>query len=199
MTHPPQEVAQALVHLRGLCEFAYQQGFHELGYDPVATVSAALADKAGEPRKLWLWRNHVDGRPEYWAFDHPFPKNMDDADPQTIGEPCGYAIVKPCRPGRSDWTEESVLRAIAGAAEHERRRTSPPGAPAPGWQPIESCLMDGADVLLFWRDWQDRDVVEVGPYCRHGSGGARSLHGQATHWQPLPSPPASAPKEMTNG
>lgn len=123
MTHPPfsQEVArQALEALRSLlsrCSVS-NDGRAEAEI-AIASLSAALADKeAGEPRKLWLWRNHVDGRPEYWAFDHPFPTNMDNADPQTIGEPCGYAIFKPSRDGSNGRTEEKVLRGIAGAILH---------------------------------------------------------------------------------
>lgn len=65
--------------------------------------------------KLWLWRNFVDGRPEYWAFDNPYPVHMNSSDPQTLGEPCGYAIFKPSRVGRIDKTEEQVLAAIARA------------------------------------------------------------------------------------
>jgi hypothetical protein len=65
------------------------------------------------PKKLWLWKNFVNGRPEYWAFDNAFPVNMDNGDPQTLGEPCGYAIFKPSRQGRADVSEEEVLRRIA--------------------------------------------------------------------------------------
>lgn len=69
-----------------------------------------------QPRKLWLWKNFVDGKPEYWAFSNPFPHNLNDGDPQTLGEPCGYAIFKPSRDGSDGRTEEEVLRAIARAA-----------------------------------------------------------------------------------
>jgi hypothetical protein len=62
--------------------------------------------------KLWLWKNFVDGKPEYWAFDNPFPMHMDGGDPQTLGEPCGYAIYKPSRAGRPDVSEVDVLRRI---------------------------------------------------------------------------------------
>jgi hypothetical protein len=37
---------EALGHIQGLVDFAYAQGFHELGYDPVAVVRAALASPA---------------------------------------------------------------------------------------------------------------------------------------------------------
>lgn len=67
-------------------------------------------------RKLWLWKNFVGGKPEYWAFDNPYPTRMDCGDPQTIGEPCGYAIFKPSRCGRVQWTEESVMLGILNAS-----------------------------------------------------------------------------------
>lgn len=60
--------------------------------------------------KLWLWKNFVDEKPEYWAFDNLFPVHLDCCDPQTLGEPCGYAIFKPSRAGRSDVTEDVILR-----------------------------------------------------------------------------------------
>lgn len=67
---------------------------------------------AGAPRKFWLWKNFVDGRREYWAFDNPYPINLTNGDPQTLGEPCGYALFKPSRQGRMDVSEEQVLRAV---------------------------------------------------------------------------------------
>ena len=66
--------------------------------------------------KLWLWKNFVDGRPEYWAFDNPYPINLDNGDPQTLGEPCGYAILKPSRQGRFDVSEAEVIAAIKRAS-----------------------------------------------------------------------------------
>lgn len=83
-------------------------------------VEAARASlPAPEPKKLWLWKNFVDGRPEYWAFDNAYPINLDNGDPQTLGEPCGYALFKPSRTGRTDVSEEQVLRAIARARPAE--------------------------------------------------------------------------------
>lgn len=71
----------------------------------------------GQPvAKLWLWKNFVDGRPEYWAFDNPYPKNLDNGDPQTLGQPCGYAIFKPSRDGSCGRTEDQVLREMASVA-----------------------------------------------------------------------------------
>ena len=70
--------------------------------------------------KLWLWRNHVDGRPEYWAFDNPYPRNLDNGDPQTLGQPCGYAIFKPSRDGSAGRTEEQVLREMKSVSAKAR-------------------------------------------------------------------------------
>lgn len=70
-------------------------------------------------QKLWLWKNFVDGKPEYWAFDNRFPVGVDSGDPQTLGEPCGYAIFKNSRNGRANVTDAEVLRRIAAAKEVE--------------------------------------------------------------------------------
>jgi len=72
-----------------------------------------------EPSKLWLWKNFVDGKPEYWAFDNPYPTNLDNGDPQTLGQPCGYAIFKPSRDGSHGRTEEQVLREINAVKERD--------------------------------------------------------------------------------
>lgn len=61
-------------------------------------------------KRLWLWKNFVNGVPEYWAFDNPYPINMTDGDPQTLGKPCGYAIFKESRNGRPDVSDEEVIR-----------------------------------------------------------------------------------------
>lgn len=94
---------------------------HGLGTHGPSQLSDAFvlglrfAAKEREPAKLWLWKNFVDDRPEYWAFDNPYPINLTDGDPQTLGEPCGYALFKPSRQGRTDWTEEQVLLSIKKA------------------------------------------------------------------------------------
>jgi hypothetical protein len=71
-------------------------------------------------KKLWLWKNFVDGRPEYWAFDNPYPTNLDNGDPQTLGQPCGYAIFKESRDGSFGRTEEQVLREMKNIAPPQR-------------------------------------------------------------------------------
>lgn len=62
--------------------------------------------------KLWLWKNFVDGRPEYWAFDNPFPCETRHGDPLTLGEPCGYALLKESECGRDDINEATVIEKI---------------------------------------------------------------------------------------
>lgn len=62
-------------------------------------------------KKLWLWKNFVDGRPEYLAFDNPYPCHP-NGDPITLGEPCGYAIVKESVRGRNDVSDAQVVEAI---------------------------------------------------------------------------------------
>lgn len=70
--------------------------------------------KQSAPTKLWLWKNVVDGRPEYWAFDNPYPCH-ESGDPMTLGEPCGYALVKESVNGRPDVPAEKVIEAIRRA------------------------------------------------------------------------------------
>ena len=72
-----------------------------------AAITAGLAALAKAERvepepKLWLWKNFVDGKQEYWVFDNLYPININDDDPQTLGDPCGYALFKPSRNGRKD-------------------------------------------------------------------------------------------------
>jgi hypothetical protein len=70
--------------------------------------------------RVWLWRNFVDGKPEYWAFDNPFPCDG-TGDPMTLGEPCGWAVLKPSQNGRPDVSDVEVKTAIA-ATPIERLR-----------------------------------------------------------------------------
>lgn len=66
---------------------------------------------------------------------------------------------------------------------------------AEGWRPIETAEHD-EEVLLGWwqntglggKDWIT-DVGKASYGWRRGSISNMSLHGSATHWQPLPSPP----------
>jgi hypothetical protein len=89
----------------------------------IETLRTRLAQP--EPAKLWLWKNFVDGRPEYWAFDNPYPRNLNDGDPQTIGQPCGYAIFKPSRDGSNGRTEEQVLREMASVNSKSQPEPEP--------------------------------------------------------------------------
>jgi len=103
-------------------------GVPGLKFDPeyyalIELLRARLS--APEPAKLWLWKNFVDGRPEYWAFDNPYPRNLNDGDPQTIGQPCGYAIFKPSRDGSNGRTEEQVLREMASVNSKSQPEPEP--------------------------------------------------------------------------
>ena len=65
----------------------------------------------------------------------------------------------------------------------------------PQWQGIESAPPPpNTRVLLTWRDWRDgKWLIEVAPYEtgeRVGPYSNVSRHGSATHWMPLPTPPA---------
>jgi hypothetical protein len=78
-----------------------------------STPSPSSQEEARE-LKLWLWRNFVDGRPEYWAFDNPFPCH-EGGDPMTLGQPCGWAFLKQSTNGRPDVPDSEVERAMQAA------------------------------------------------------------------------------------
>ena len=111
-----------------------------LGTSGSATEDAA-PPSAAQPVKLWLWKNFVDGRPEYWAFDNPYPIHMDCGDPQTVGEPVGYALVKQSRNGRPDVSEEQVLSSI--------KRTAPPDLAARVAR-LEDALRGMLELAEYW-------------------------------------------------
>jgi hypothetical protein len=110
-------------------------------------VREAIAQRdavlAGTPRKLWLWKNFVDGRPEYWAFDNPYPTNLTNGDPQTLGQPCGYAIFKPSRDGSHGRTEEQVLREMASVS----RAASPERVALPEPDTVDFALGRALDAI----------------------------------------------------
>lgn len=80
----------------------------------------AELQRARMPENLWLWRNFVDGKPEYWAFDNPYPIHLDSHDPQTLGSPCGYAIFKPSRNGRPDVSAADVVAEVRRSLDIEQ-------------------------------------------------------------------------------
>lgn len=61
--------------------------------------------------KLWLWRN---GPYEFWAFDNPYPCHP-NGDPKTLGEPVGYALVKPSINGRPEVSDDEVMKHVRRA------------------------------------------------------------------------------------
>lgn len=44
MSTSEREGGKALEHIRNLCLYAYQHGYHELEYDPVETLTATIAE-----------------------------------------------------------------------------------------------------------------------------------------------------------
>jgi hypothetical protein len=133
--------AAATVHSEdeAIAEQAWQDE-HNARFSPhrILKPTTPIPTPGPTPAKLWLWQNFVDGRPEYWAFDSAFPLRLDSDDPQTLGEPVGYALVKPSRPGRADISEAEVLKRIAAATPGPIQQTETPGL----WQ-IRQALVAG--------------------------------------------------------
>lgn len=75
---------------------------------------------ASEVERLWLWHNFVGGKPEYWAFDNPFPCYA-NGDPMTLGEPCGWALFKRSENGRPDVPNDIAEAAIAALPSGDER------------------------------------------------------------------------------
>lgn len=93
---------------------------------------------AGEPlAKLWLWKNFVGGKPEYWAFDNPFPCVSVGGDPLTLGEPCGWALFKPSINGRPQHSEQEVVNKV-----YRLHTTPPPTQAQAGAVPLTDTQID---------------------------------------------------------
>lgn len=67
----------------------------------------------------------------------------------------------------------------------------------PKWQSVENAP-HGVEVLLYCphRGISNPERIELG-YASQGAVGARSRHGWATHWMPLPTPPLTGPEQAT--
>jgi hypothetical protein len=67
------------------------------------------------------------------------------------------------------------------------------------WQPIETAPPDTDLIVAWWSEWSSKWLIEVNVARRSNtmpkdSGRSNgSAHGSATHWMPLPPPPAMAP------
>jgi hypothetical protein len=95
----------------------------ELIKQAITALRAAIAEaEKQEPTRLWLWKNFVEGRPEYWAFDNPFPCMSVGGDPLTLGEPCGWALIKPSVNGRPDRLEQEVIDTVTRFAAPPAQR-----------------------------------------------------------------------------
>ena len=92
---------------------------YELNGGVITSLRQAIAEaEKQEPKRLWLWKNFVDGRPEYWAFDNPYPCVSARGDSLTLGEPCGWAFLKPSVNGRPDRSEQEVINTVTRLAAH---------------------------------------------------------------------------------
>lgn len=111
-------------------DFAAAQVIRKLVQQRDEARQSAGAEREA-PMKLWLWRNFVDGDPQYWAFESPFP-TYENGDPITLGSPAGYAIVKPCVDGRDGRTDESVVEEIKRALEKSNVSKSTVGGDTKG-------------------------------------------------------------------
>ena len=91
--------------------------------------------------------------------------------------------------GAAEAAEKIAVSIRALAAD-----TTPTGSAPPGWRPIETAP-HGDDVLLYCPDRGDtnRSRIEVGPASqgwRNEAVSNMSYHPWASHWMPLPPPPA---------
>jgi hypothetical protein len=115
-----------------------------------AMAADKLQEPAQKPIKLWLWKNFVNGKFEYLAFDNPFPIFMDSHDPQTLGEPCGYALLKPSRAGRTDVSDEQVLQDV------QKALAQPAQEPPSEWASIKAILDEyGLQAIDFVADFKE--------------------------------------------
>jgi hypothetical protein len=94
------------------------------------------------------------------------------------------------RLGPSDDAWRATLQATINQQAEEIERLREAERRSIQWQPIETAPKD-VPVLLGWEDSFRREwEYEAGLY---GSTRGGWLHGQATHWMPLPSPPSPIP------
>ena len=121
-----EAAAQALEAWEHINKYGFVLADYEGPMEHAITALKAALEQPEQEKRLWLWKNFVDGKPEYWAFDNAFPTHLDCGDPQTLGEPCGYAFFKPSRQGRSDISDEEMLMRIKKAALAESANSTKP-------------------------------------------------------------------------
>ena len=64
-------------------------------------------------KRFWLFRNYVDGVPQFLAFDNPYPCHP-SGDPMTLGAPYGVAFFVESDTGR-EWSDQQVMNEIRAA------------------------------------------------------------------------------------
>lgn len=102
-TYEPEQLFRG----RGLYDNADTENMHQAWQARAALAGAGKGEPT--PQKLWLWKN---GPHEYWAFNNAYPIHLDSDDPQTLGEPCGYALMKPSRNSRPNVDEAEVMKRV---------------------------------------------------------------------------------------
>ena len=128
--NPYEQVCEAIAALEALAEQPTQQEPWCMKMNGCTTkcedCPVEVLPAQQEPVKLWLWKNFVNGKPEYWAFNNPFPCLTVNGDPLTFGEPCGWAIFKPSVNGRPERSEQEVVNTVTRLTA-----TSPPAQRKP--------------------------------------------------------------------
>lgn len=101
------------------------------------------------------------------------------------------------------WNEDTDLGFGCDVAFEVYRAMLAASPPADEWRPIETAPHE-TNVLLAWQDWSlpGRWRMEAGMASwgwRNEVASTMSRHGEATHWMPLPTPPAGADEGGKNG
>lgn len=74
----PRLTPEVVGHLRMLTDFAYQHGYHELGYDPVAVVERHLAlSRPFRPPACPYCGDDIESRPTSAPSEQPVPAEYD--------------------------------------------------------------------------------------------------------------------------
>jgi len=70
-------------------------------------------------KRFWLFRNYVNGAPQFLAFDNPYPCHP-GGDPMTLGAPYGVAFFVDSDTGR-EWSDQQVMNEIRTAWDDEEK------------------------------------------------------------------------------
>lgn len=130
--------------------------------------------------------------PEGWTFQHEDTGRMTTLENDGINNPENFVKNNNRFVLCGALYSEKQMRAYAQAALNAR-------AGGDGWLPIESVPRDGTRVLLVCMGTSEFECRKLGYMAvdgfdasyQNGFGKFNSSHWPATHWQPLPTPPAA--------